>query len=65
MRVIELCSKQREFERAHSWTANGKRITQRRFETLETLSQRTDCFLTIQRNGLFLHFKTVRLPDGV
>ena len=65
MKLITLCRMNREFKPAHRWLENSKPITQKRYETLSGLSQRTDCLHTEKRGDVFKHYSTVRIPEGI
>jgi hypothetical protein len=41
--------------------ADGKRISQDRYELMEAMSAHTDCFCTRQHRSTTRHFKTIRL----
>ena len=42
--------------------ANGKRISQDRYELMTAMSTHTDCFCTRRRDTTTRHFKTIHLP---
>lgn len=65
MKIIQLCRINKEFAPAHSYMADGKRIGQRQYKTLEALSQHTDCIQTVHHGESYHHYKTIRIPQAI
>jgi hypothetical protein len=61
MKIIELSTTRNRLG-GRRYFADGRRISQDRYEQMTAMSAHTDCFCIRRRGLITRHFKTIRLP---